>query len=1376
MKRAALFLCALGFSVGCLGQENPKPPPLKGVLGTYRYRADGSVLRIKALNDERSAPPASDLLIRDTAEKVQIFGQLTWDGTYENGHIVVKTKPTWELMNPAIPEWARKQVAEKQSLEWKIDFKVVVDDLGTHLDGYFYPGEIEWREVADPNTNEPFKRTVTVTGAPGEPIHLFEYRKFNAPWAVANTTVVATETRESDSGAPNVYWLFAYGPSMPKHAIEVKEIKSDHAQVRYEAVAAEGDPMTGEIEARWKRGWEIARANQDEAGLKQLKSWQAVLLRCKVDPGSWPAAYRYDLGGTHGFWPLHQGTTRAEIHFARKITLNDDNLQDRIGYESTNFAYEGETVQVEVKLGQKIEAGKINLVFAAGSTYLMTGGDWMITVFRDAGDPLIYRSEPIRIVNTWEHEFLGSAGGGLVAPLRPGERLHAQVADPSAFVMTTPRAELVVGAATDTPWMSAVRKAARHAGYADVDPNDTTLSSKTIESISERYYTQYVFKAGRSAAAPGALQAAVRFWEWYYNVRDLGSGPTTLTNTVQIRDHAAAILWREHALCMLEASQQILQKIKTEEEQIAYVLRAVPAMETSALGALQIYDPFDRLAPASVTGRTYAVREFLDSPPLSLRSNALAWERYQGPWKWSEAQREARRTKVCLAAFAELLRSAEKSLRKAKSIPESDVQGLLELAGQGYYPDGADPQKRTKSPVAEDLAPRLMKPVVDEASGRTQWVPDYYARAAVKQVYTTWQAIHAAKEWAELDTAMLLTFAMALDPAAGALGYGRVVAAMWAGLAAYQGVNATFDYFKREAEYEFAQGAAHVLGNDRFIMAAQQRSTYWPVVLNVVAVGMALHGAAQILPNIPAKQVSEQLPKVMAAQSKQEAVALGYTLATRIEKSGVNAFFEATTPEQAGLMNCLTALELETLPTGATLTPFHALSMTSGQKELFKSTGKAILAETQRLEKLAFPELFGEVGTIKATVEVPSPNIAATVVEPLPVPKTVLKGVVEVRSAEETVVTTLLPTVGCAFEGVGGKPYVIEKSLGGGNMFAAWKEKGKALAVKVPKSLQDETELRQLMEGVKEAKRIVEKYDIPHVKVGTVANLREAPVPYYEQELFKDGYKEFRDLLQREPLDPTTILAKDGVPVPIQQSEFEAARAQVEELLARIWNAEKDPAAKIVYEDAHVGNILLEPGSPDAKLSDLDRIFQFNNPTAKMKEAVCWHEFTAAKNAKGGFKGHPAMTIQESNFTAETFQLYILQARGWIRYDKTTGKRIDGMLRVNRLRELGCTYVDIEGVVDLTQRFTRGSPSTPRVPRRRPRPSRISVRSRQGMPPSNRFTFARGGRVASTRSRLRLAHDGFGRTGKSCDATGRVHFATSKTSRRRRPILAGNSR
>src|SRR5207245_2909405 len=67
------------------------------------------------------------------------------EGEVADGKVVFTRNPAAAEMSEKAPPWARDLVAEEGKLTWKLELKAELRDKEAHLDGKWFPGELEWR-------------------------------------------------------------------------------------------------------------------------------------------------------------------------------------------------------------------------------------------------------------------------------------------------------------------------------------------------------------------------------------------------------------------------------------------------------------------------------------------------------------------------------------------------------------------------------------------------------------------------------------------------------------------------------------------------------------------------------------------------------------------------------------------------------------------------------------------------------------------------------------------------------------------------------------------------------------------------------------------------------------------------------------------------------------------------------------------------------------------------------------------------------------------------------------------------------------------------------------------------------------------------------
>jgi hypothetical protein len=95
------------------------------------------------------------------------------EGEVTDGKIVFVRTPTAEQMSEKAPKWAREDVQNQGKLKWKMELKGERRDKEAHLDGKWFPGELQWRTAkgAHPDLNLPGDRQAQYLG-PGKPLEV----------------------------------------------------------------------------------------------------------------------------------------------------------------------------------------------------------------------------------------------------------------------------------------------------------------------------------------------------------------------------------------------------------------------------------------------------------------------------------------------------------------------------------------------------------------------------------------------------------------------------------------------------------------------------------------------------------------------------------------------------------------------------------------------------------------------------------------------------------------------------------------------------------------------------------------------------------------------------------------------------------------------------------------------------------------------------------------------------------------------------------------------------------------------------------------------------------------------------------------------------
>jgi hypothetical protein len=119
------------------------------LVGVWRDKKTGDPFAIEATN-------RNIVLAGGAPFKLHTMKRV-WEGTYNEGaecgqpRMTFRFKPKPEAMNPKVPLWARKAVADK--LEWVLELSEPMACGGAVLKAKFFPGKIKWRKDGEGKEN-----------------------------------------------------------------------------------------------------------------------------------------------------------------------------------------------------------------------------------------------------------------------------------------------------------------------------------------------------------------------------------------------------------------------------------------------------------------------------------------------------------------------------------------------------------------------------------------------------------------------------------------------------------------------------------------------------------------------------------------------------------------------------------------------------------------------------------------------------------------------------------------------------------------------------------------------------------------------------------------------------------------------------------------------------------------------------------------------------------------------------------------------------------------------------------------------------------------------------------------------------------------------
>jgi len=129
-----------------------------------------------------SASPKTKIKVKkdETGKRLVLEGKYKdWkqEGEVADGKVIFTRKPSADEMSEKAPKWARDDVYSQGELEWKLELKGERRDKEAHLDGKWFPGQLQWRTAkgAHPDLALPGDRQAQYLG-PGKPLDV-EFKK-----------------------------------------------------------------------------------------------------------------------------------------------------------------------------------------------------------------------------------------------------------------------------------------------------------------------------------------------------------------------------------------------------------------------------------------------------------------------------------------------------------------------------------------------------------------------------------------------------------------------------------------------------------------------------------------------------------------------------------------------------------------------------------------------------------------------------------------------------------------------------------------------------------------------------------------------------------------------------------------------------------------------------------------------------------------------------------------------------------------------------------------------------------------------------------------------------------------------------------------------
>ncbi|MBS1716811.1 MAG: hypothetical protein JSS72_03665 [Armatimonadetes bacterium] len=1114
-----------------------KPIPLSHILGSWED-VEGKVIRISKVD----------------AKTIAVKGELglEWRGTYENNKLRVTLKPPYTEMNPAIPEWARKQA--DGALVWKLNLDATEDQDGLKLTGSLLPGEVEWHEVMDPEGTESYKRSARVTGSTGTAIKLV-YTKARV-WQIVDTSVLeAKAAKSTTAGTEYEYALFVYGPSLPRTRKELKRLVIDTDGIQYQVLGATEDALSQHDAALRSQGWkEVKRGVSAHDANTIDKEWGCLLLNARVDPNVMPGYHKFRIGTASCGWFLDQGTAKAKLTTWREI--------DNSPGEPTTYAFIGEQFRAQLDVGPKFlnpTVTEIPLTIAVNGAFMLADGQLTARLDGAASTASsIYRSPEIELVGDTDPRLqpfskIAMSGGKLLLAAEPGDNIQIGISDRKAFLCPDPVANVFVSADRDGPWIEALRRAAAADGLSTkIDLRASR--GKTVEEVSNTLITQVAFYLRLQYLSP-----LVRFIQYCYGYTDaeMAHGDVIVRHRIKLGEHAAALLLRSEFVEQMQPIVDTLNAIKTDQDKLAY------------LDACSV----DLLNPKSALFNV----EFVDPESTSAVDSATVSPRsYELGNVYGFAATNPSRNRLLIAGFDAYRKMVLDAQKKAIAIPDNDIQGLFALTGDCF------------GPVIKTLIPKLMRPVVDSAGGIT-WQPDGIARKEVQNMATSWEAIKAQKELKSIDTEVVIAAATCALQGAGQFVKlaARIAAAANLASNVYSSYSSLANVSADSQKEMFAIGSSKILGSDRFEMVQQQKTPAWAVALNLLNLGISTKG---------------DLATLMGRTPSGEAMGKAAALAQAVKSDGVAAITRMKPEERAKFLIAAAGVERKAAKTGVN-------GLTANEQEIYAGM-KSLSSELE--QKGAFKidiEPGQETRAIRAdaeTVHVPKKELLPETPSPSPQPEQApaaepveptepnteytysvkygdrrfLANVKELRQLKR-LQREILPSGFPSGPGpwkCQGETFQLGTLLGEGEFMAVFDELNTPNAIKICKWIEGQL-LGSIYEDMALAQKLLKDAQIPHLEV------QIGPPPRAGESFW----------VRQPKMDSSMVIPRAG------QLLSRPQRKAVMNLIEKLYDA------KLVAEDLKTNNIFLKQlGNGDwvAGILDVDRVCKWGEFTPQINGAL----------------------------------------------------------------------------------------------------------------------------------------------------------------------------
>ncbi len=671
---------------------------------------------------------------------------------------------------------------------------------------------------------------------------------------------------------------------------------------------------------RYDAAWEDLSKRFKTPVPKLKTGHQLLLLEAKVKGKILPGEKSLKLNDATASWDLRFGGLKANLEFIREVGDQPAEVLDS--------AYVPERVRIRVTTSSPLPLDHIPLILhlqrtnrnpeplriARGEPSATTLNKISLTATTTAGNPTVYLSEPIRMID--------KGNPRLSPPPRPG--------DIPVEIFNNSRG----------PDQLAVEIKPSFAKKSFLMPILPASAALPISSTPARHRSardpiqtsDYLFKSALQRAAQCRKDIKVESWdalsleqaEAFYNLVIFTHGDHLRRTKVRFAHHAAMLLMRDRFIELL--NDQMLKNNQVLGSQLA--LKGF--MKIMRLEMDNDSIPINRIKVSAPDGSIVSY----GGMPLYENLDFLAKKFNKTPQeiaKW--------RLAATAEAIARIGGAASEAAAKARQVDPCDIEGLLKLTGRGF------------EAVQSQLKPRLMRLVETRDPGNRQrrlyWEPDLAARYWIKDVARVLKRLEAQRQTARDDnTRLTVLFSIVTAPIiAGGTSITSIL---------LTGANLTLlgadtagewaKVYESNIELDFSRDAAVVLGFSRN-QAAVKKAVTWQNAYNktLLALGLA---------TIDLFQVKEA---VATGLFRSKEIFLKGRLSVRnLPEGGLRAL---SIPEQRNVMIFALRARVRALTQGAeALDPLERQALLLMDDE-FRSAKTALIQETDSSRTLGFGDV-----------------------------------------------------------------------------------------------------------------------------------------------------------------------------------------------------------------------------------------------------------------------------------------------------------------------------------------------------------------------------------------------------------------------------------